>query len=286
MMRAYFPRVFAEMAPMAKLPPMRSLHGAALAGAASQMVGADFVKAFDAIYKAGQESAKWMQITSTADDEFAALGFVNQHQAAAMAPFDVISDNIRGMRGSMVDMYRRPEQLLKLCEMYVQQSIDMAVNLAGRKKGNPKRVFMALHRGAEGFMSNKQFEKFYWPTLKKVMLALIDKGLVPFPYFEGEYSSRLEYLLELPKGKVICHFAYIDLPKAKAILGGHQCIVASVPSSMLVVSSAQEIEEYTRNLIKQGGKGGGFMLTNGTVDEPVAANMKAIVDAAKKYGAY
>ena len=60
---------------------------------------------------------------------------------------------------------------------------------------------MALHRGADGFMSLNQFETFYWPGLKKIILALIDAGLTPFVFFEGDFTSRLEYLTELPKGK-------------------------------------------------------------------------------------
>jgi hypothetical protein len=42
--------------------------------------------------------------------------------------------------------------------------------------GNP-RVFIPLHKGADGWMSREQFLKFYWPTLHEMMLALIDKGL-------------------------------------------------------------------------------------------------------------
>ena len=64
-------------------------------------------------------------------------------------------------------------------------------------------VFIPLHRGADGFMSPGQFETFYWPTLKKLVLALVSAGLTPAPFFEGDYTSRLEYLLELPKGKIL-----------------------------------------------------------------------------------
>ena len=35
-----------------------------------------------------------------------------------------------------------------------------------------------LHKGADGFMSQDQFEKFYWPTLKAFMEGLNEAGLV------------------------------------------------------------------------------------------------------------
>ncbi len=31
------------------------------------------------------------------------------------------------------------------------------------------------------------------------MLTLIDYGLTPCPFFEGDYAMRLKYLAELPK---------------------------------------------------------------------------------------
>jgi len=33
-----------------------------------------------------------------------------------------------------------------------------------------------VHRGADGFMSDEQFERFCWPTLKAVLLGLIEAG--------------------------------------------------------------------------------------------------------------
>ena len=50
-------------------------------------------------------------------------------------------------------------------------------------------VFIPLHKGADGFMSNADFKKFYWPTLKATILGLINEGLVPFLFVEGGYNS-------------------------------------------------------------------------------------------------
>ena len=107
------------------------------------------------------------------------------------------------------------------------------------------------------------------------------------PFFEGQFADRLEYLLELPRGKVVCHFELTDMAKAKAILGDHLCIMGNVPASLLQVASPQEVEEYCQKLIKVAGKGGGFILTHGSaLDEAKPANVKAMVDSVKKYGWY
>ena len=152
--------------------------------------------------------------------------------------------------------------------------------------GSIKRVFMALHRGSDGFMSLPQFEKFYWPTLKKVILALIDAGWTPCPFLEGTWDQRLEYLRELPKGKVLCHFAKTDPEKAKAILGGHLCFMIDVPGFLLQTGSISEVEDYCKKLIRVCSKEGGYIMTATCLDEASPENVKAMTDVTKKHGRY
>jgi uroporphyrinogen-III decarboxylase len=87
----------------------------------------------------------------------------------------------------------------------------------------------------------------------------------------------LEYFLELPKGKIVVHFDQTDMFRAKEILKDHACIMGNVPSSLLQVGSPQDVEEYCAKLIKFCGKGGGFILTNGSsIDEAKPENVKAM----------
>ena len=60
---------------------------------------------------------------------------------------------------------------------------------------------MGLHKGADGFMSEKQFTTFYWPFLKRIVQAYFDEGFVPCLFAEGDYNSRLDIVKELPKGQ-------------------------------------------------------------------------------------
>jgi uroporphyrinogen-III decarboxylase len=156
------------------------------------------------------------------------------------------------------------------------------------KRGNPKRVGSALHRGSDGFMSLKQFERFYWPTLKKMIFELTDAGLVHIPFYEGNWEQRLEHLLELPKKKTIARFALTDLVRAKEVLGGHSCIMGGIPHGLLQVGSPSEVDEYCRDLLKKVMKGGGFIFTTSTglTHEAKPENVKAMVEAVRKYGVY
>ena len=136
-------------------------------------------------------------------------------------------------------------------------------------------------------MSLKQFETFYWSSLKRLILALIDEGLTPYPFFEGDYTSRLEYLAELPKGKILGLFDATDIFKAKEILGDTMCISGMMPLSLLQTGTPQQVKDYTRKLIDVVGKGGGFIMgPRSAMDEADPELVKVWVDFTREYGKY
>ena len=107
------------------------------------------------------------------------------------------------MKGSMLDMYRRPDKLVKACDVILERRIANAFPADSTAKDYPPRVGLPLWRGDPVFMSDAQFKKFYWPGLKKSLQTHVDLGYVPVPFFEAAFGDRLECLLELPKGKNI-----------------------------------------------------------------------------------
>jgi hypothetical protein len=285
-LRTYMPRIYGSLEALEMLPPISYMvfgYGVANLTAAVDMP--ELAGAFDALRKAGRLASKWNTEMSAVYQEMAALGFPVASGATVHAPFDSVSDYFRGMRGAMLDMYRQPDKLLEACEKLLPMFIERGVSGA-RRTGNP-RVFIPLHRGSDGFMSLKQFETFYWPTLKRLILTLTDEGLTPCPFFEGDYTSRLEHLLELPKGKILGLFDRTDMATAKEVLGGHMCIRGNVPSSLLQTGTPQEVKEYCRKLIDVAGKDGGFVMSSGcTIDEAKPENVRAMFDSTKEYGVY
>jgi uroporphyrinogen-III decarboxylase len=136
-------------------------------------------------------------------------------------------------------------------------------------------------------MSLKQFETFYWPGLKKLLLALIDAGLTPCPFFEGDYTQRLEYLSELPKGKILGFFDKTDFNKAKEIIGDTVAMSGFMPVSILQVGTPEDVKAYAKKLIDVAGKNGGFIMgPSGAMDEANPELVKVWFDFTKSYGVY
>jgi uroporphyrinogen-III decarboxylase len=136
-------------------------------------------------------------------------------------------------------------------------------------------------------MSDEQFETFYWPTFRRLLIGMCDEGLVPFPVAEGAYNRRLEVISDLPKGAVIWMFDQTDMAEAKRILGGTCCIAGNVPVSIAYTGTAQEMKDYCRRLIDICAPDGGYILSGGcTFDMAKPENLHAMMDTAKEYGIY
>jgi len=285
--RCYLPRIYGALQPLSRLPSLSMLYINGVESIAAQFATPEFEQMAKALAKTGHGLNKKRGGFVDSQEEMALLGFpAFSHPGGPRgAPFDVISAHIRGMTGSMLDMSQRPEQLRNACEMIADMLIASAVPADPARRGNPKRAAMPLWRGDKMFMSQKQFETFYWPGLKKVMLAAIDLGYIPMPFFEDEFGDRLECLLELPKGKVIASVEYMEVERAKDILKGHCCVMGHGPPS-LRYCSLREVGEYYRNLVRVCGKGGGFMLWMALPAQGKLEDIKAMVDSVKEAGRF
>lgn len=288
MIRYYLPRMYGALLPLSKLPSLGVMFQG-FEGIVPMFTTPEFMQLARSLSKAGREMAEFRKTIGDAYEELALLGFPAFAPVTVGgvggAPFDTISSFLRGMEGSMIDMYRRPEKLLQACDMILERRIAGAVPADPEKRGNPKRIGMPLWRGDKAFMSDAHFKKFYWPGLKKALQATIDLGYVPIPFFEAEFGDRLECLLELPKGKVVASVEHMDVVKAKEILGGHTCILSRGPLSSKLWS-LQEVEKYTKNLIDECGRGGGFILNIRVPDKGTKEDFRVMVDSIREYGRY
>jgi hypothetical protein len=279
-LRTMFGRMVGAAEPFKKLPPLSSLVSP-FAGMqfAEALADPEVAEAIEKFQKAGRLYREMRPKMKNFYAEAEKLGFPCPTGPGGGVPFDAVSDYIRGMQGAMIDMYRDPDNLMRVIEERLESTLAMLDSLP--KFTKPTRGFMALHRGSDGFMSLKQFDKFYWPSFKAILLKMIEKGITPFPFLEGVWDQRLEYFLELPKGSMVCHFAYTDMKKAKDVLGGHMCIMGDIPSSLLNTGSPLAVEEYTKDLIAYCGKGGGLIVANNTVNQGKPDCIKAMIDTVK-----
>lgn len=282
--RYYLPRNIGALAPFANFSPLPHILGMANRFLMPAVMP-DVQRAFQAIIDYGKEVAKWREPLAAFDREALAAGYPVFWGGQSHAPFDILADTLRGTKGIFTDMYRQPDKLFEAMEMLTSMNIEVGVQMANFS-GRPA-VFFALHKGDDTFMSNKQYEKFYWPTFRKVILGLVEEGCVPMLFAEGKYNNRLEIIKDLPEGKVMWHFDKTDMVRAKKILGDNACIAGNVPTSLLCTGTPKAVKEYCRKLIEACAPGGGFILTGGaSIEKGNPDNLRAMMEAAEEYGVY
>ncbi len=287
MIRRYWPRVFGAMKGLEKLPPLHNIisYYMGVPAGFAMFDTPEVQAALDVFKKAGEKSRQIITYSGKFTAAAKAAGFPMQFGGVTQAPFDTLGDFYRGTKGLMLDMYRRPDKVLKSCERLLSFMIEMAVN-AVRSSGIP-RVFIPLHKGLDGFMSEEQFKRFFWPTLRELMVALINAGITPCPLWEGDCTSRLEIIKDIPAGKAIYAFEATNMVRAKEVLGDVVCLRGNVPLSILATGTPDDVRAYCKKLIEVVGRDGGFIMDSSAgVDDAKPENLRAMFESTREYGVY
>ncbi len=287
-LRVFLPRVYENLEGLALLQPLGNLLTGYAALSNSWMLTLPPIqKAMESLAKVAAAAAASGPIMMRNAQRMAKLGYaaVPDFVCFAYAPFDFMGDTVRGTRGIMRDLLQRPDKLLAAMEKARKITVKACVAAATLTGG--KTVMIPLHKGSDGFISIPQFETFYWPQLKAMMLDMIEAGLRPQPFYEGVWDQRLHYLTELPKGKTRGMFERSNMAKVKEVVGDTMPIIGGFPVSLLQGGTEEQVRERTRQMCQEVGKNGGFIMSAGTaMDYCKPELVKVWVDATKEYGQY
>lgn len=288
-MRVYMPRAFGALAPWAMLPSFYATMEFPMVPAVIVPIGIPEVQqAFQALLKAGQEALAWAIVLDQTEGAMRAkFGLPRLPGGFTKVPFDIVGDTLRGTRGIMLDMFHQPKKVLAACERLLPIAVRLGVETA-TVQDNPF-VFIPLHKGADGFMSDADYKKFYWPMHKALILGLIEEGFVPYHLVEGGYNERLHLITDpdIPAGSTYWNFDRTDMVQVKKNLGGWACFSGNISGSLLYTGTPKEVEAYVKNLIDNVARDGGFALATGLVlDHAKVENLNAMFKACKEYGVY
>lgn len=246
----------------------------------------DVTRSHMAFLKAGMAQMMMINILRNRAAQLQTLcGMPQPTMGLFIAPFDVLGDVLRGLRGALMDTYRRPKLVMEACEVLVDVMVRFALSTADPLRRYP--IFVPTHKAC--FMSPKQFDTFYWPSFKQVLEKLIAAGYTVRAYLEGDWKQHWHHFNELPKGKVLCDIdTQGDIFKAKADFGRQQAIAGGIPDSTFILGTPAEVAERVQHLCETVGKGGGFII-NGGCNIPYDTkpeNFRAMIDTIMKYGWY
>ncbi|MDR0871747.1 MAG: hypothetical protein LBN39_13250 [Planctomycetaceae bacterium] len=202
------------------------------------------------------------------------------------APFDIIADKFRGYKALCMDLYQRPEKVLKLTEALTPHLAYVAEATADPERHLPVGLWM--HRGCLPFLSPKQFDKFYWESLKYVIEYLWSKGIQTLFYAEGEWNKNLNRIAELPERSIVYHVDKGDIAEVHKKVGDKFCISGGIPNDLLAFGTPEEVRAKVKEVIQTVGKDGGYILDACAImqNDTKIENLKAMTQAGRDYGQY
>lgn len=286
MLRKYIPRAYGNLGGTAdfNLIPTIVLDTSLIAPCYTPEVQASFQRMAEigaASAQAAASAEKYGQILSD-------MGFPPLMTGGSEAPYDILGDYFRGTMGIFQDITDpdMAEYIDQACDLFAEMQIQQLQFF--RYVDLPvKRVFFPLHKGMDGFMSDAQYERFYWKPLKKIIMALIDMNVTPYLYTEGPYDTRLDFLTDVPKNKVVYHFEKVNMKRAKDKLSGIAAISGNLSITSMEFGSKQQVIDEVKQLLDICMPGGGYLFDfNGSLENAKRENVEAMFETLDLYGKY
>ncbi len=206
-----------------------------------------------------------------------------------VAGFERIFNFLRGIRGTSHDMRKIPDKLKAACDFFDSMDLDPVLN--GLKKGPPEdgsplAFDLVCIMLGHNMLSLKQWEAFYWPSLKKILDTIVEEDKTIYVFAEGSTSRFWEYLKDYPKGHIAIHIEQDDLFEFRKALP-NICIVGGMPTSLLGGGTKEQCVSHAKHLIDELGGNGGFILSQNKMvsyrNDTKAENLRAVCDFVNDY---
>jgi uroporphyrinogen-III decarboxylase len=284
-LQKYLPRVAGAFEGFEDLPSFPGLHYFRLIGGIRAFAKPSVRAALENVIKAAEEVERFAGHHAEFTQRMTALGYPVSYTTTSVSPYDFIADYFRGATGMMKDLFRNKDKLLALLDKAAVFLLRQAV-AGARASGNPV-VFIPVHWAPDAFMSPKQFETFWWPSFRTMLVGLIDAGLIPMPMWEADCTKRLEVIRDIPPGKCIYWFERTDMVRAFEVLGDVVALRGNLSPSMMTTGTPDEVDAAVRHLAENVFHKGGKLILDcafGIPDETPVENVRAMFDAARKYG--
>ena len=176
---------------------------------------------------------------------------------------EYIFQTLRGIKGMSIDMRRNKQILKDAIEAYENLSLKPAHDaMKAAPKGHSKyAVFDSdLTMLAHTVMNPKQFEEFYWPSLKRQLDIVEDHDWTIRIFTENFGNICWDYLNNYKPGTVCLHLEKDDVFDLRNACPG-VVIMGGINTELLYYGTEQECVDRAKYLCDTIGAKGGFMLT-------------------------
>lgn len=180
-------------------------------------------------------------------------------RGATFLPPDMLLDFLRDFVGVSRDVRKCPELFAEACDALFPYSLKMA-EYSLSSNFDKYLVWIPLHLPT--YLRPKDFEKLYFPSMKRMAEALRSSGRRCLFYCEGNWDKIRDSLLELPDGGgIYVQLESGDLAGAKKLLGNKVCLGGGMPVDLLRSGTKQQCIDQAKWCLDNLAPGGGYVFT-------------------------
>jgi len=201
---------------------------------------------------------------------------------------EVLFNFLRGMQGVAFDLRRCPGKVKAACDALERLMLEpglAAIKSKTLQLGPSAAIHACSALLGHTIVNYKQFEKYYWPPLKKIIDAVAEADMTLYVFSEGSTKRFWEYFKEIPAGHVAFHVEQDDVFEFKKTLP-NCCAVGGMPASLLGGGTKEQCVSYAKHLIDELG-GEGFILSQDKMisfrNDANPENLKAVCEFVQEY---
>jgi len=194
-------------------------------------------------------------------------------------------------------MLRGTEYMMKDCiknEGYAEELLDFCTHAlivygTAVAQAGADIIYIGDPASSGDAISRKMWLKYGFTYTKRLVKALKSNRIKILLHICGDTSDRLDTFVETGIDAMSLD-EKVDLSYARKVMGDDICLFGNVsPTKTLFLGTPLDVEKEAKTCIEKGrGKKGNFVLCSGCLvpAEVPAENIKAMVNAACKYGSY
>lgn len=187
----------------------------------------------------------------------------------------------RSFAKGMTDLRRRPEEVLEALDVIYD---NFTKPMPGEKKPFPL-AFAPVTSAT--YLGQKAYEKFFWPSFKKLVDQLIEDGAQIAIALEGTWGqAKYEMFQEFPKNKLLLFLEGDDIIEVHKVLGDHCALSGGMDAELLRSGTPQQNVDKAKEVLDACGTTG-ILLSPGkcllSPNDAKAINMKYVNDFVHDY---
>lgn len=218
------------------------------------------------------------------------LGIPNLPRASAFVAPDIILDYLRDFVGVSTDLRRRPQQFLEAAAAIQDLVIKKTIETYKTPEDRKGIIFSPQHLPT--YLKPKDFEKFYFPFMKKMIEELsVKRGYTILFYMENQWMPYMEILQDLPdNARVVGMLEFGDLKEIKDKIGNKITIAGGMRANTLRYGTVNECIDEAKYVIDTLAPGGNFIYSVDMIlmnlSDAKPENLKATLQYVHENGKY